>query len=69
MEEKKKQTRSILPDRGWWDVESLAQYLNLNPSAVMQKLSDLGVKTLSFSRLYKHKLFKLEDLGKDQKGL
>ena len=60
----KEQTKEILPTQGMWTVESLANYLELPTKTVQQKLSDFGVKVLSFSTRYKHKLFRLEDLSK-----
>ena len=54
--------RSPLPSHGIWSVEELANYLELPPAGVQQKLSDLGIKVMSFSSRYKHKLFRLEDL-------
>ncbi len=58
----KEQIKDILPAQGIWTVESLAKYLELPPAAVLQKLSDLGIKVLSLSSRYKHKLIRLEDL-------
>jgi hypothetical protein len=58
----KGQIKDILPTQGIWTVESLANYLELAPGVVQQKLSDYGIKVLSFSARYKHKLFRLEDL-------
>jgi hypothetical protein len=60
----KEQTKEILPTQGMWTVESLANYLELPPKTVQQKLSDYGIKVLNFSTRYKHKLFRLEDLQK-----
>jgi hypothetical protein len=60
----KEQTKEILPTKGMWTVESLAKYLELPPTIVQQKLSDFGIKVLSFSTRYKHKLVRLEDLQK-----
>jgi len=54
--------KPILPDKGIWTVEGLAKYLGQPNFKVMQVLSDNGVKVVSFSTLYKHKLFRLEDL-------
>jgi RNase P/RNase MRP subunit p30 len=54
--------RELLPEKGIWSVESLARYLGLPSSRVMQVLSDNGVKVIGFSSRYKHKLFRLEDL-------
>jgi len=64
--EDKKQARDILPDRGIWTVEDLSRYLGIPPDALQQKLSELGIKTLSLSRLYRHKLIRLEDLKKKE---
>lgn len=61
---RKEQMKEILPAQGIWTVEALANYLELPPPAVQQKLSDSGVKVLSFSSRYKHKLIRLEDLLK-----
>jgi hypothetical protein len=58
--------KDILPAQGMWTVESLANYLELPPQVVQQKLSDNGVKVLSFSSRYKHKLVRLEDLYKKE---
>jgi len=58
----KEQMKEILPAQGIWTVEGLANYLELPPQVVQQKLSDNGVKVLSFSSRYKHKLIRLEDL-------
>lgn len=58
----KKEVKEILPDSGIWTVEDLANYLGLPSGLVQQKLSNLGIKVLSFSRLYRHKLIRLEDL-------
>jgi len=66
--EKEKQMREILPDRGIWTVEDLAIYLGLPASTVQQKLSDLGINILNFSRMYKQRLFRLEELRKENKG-
>lgn len=60
----KEQTKEILPTQGMWTVESLANYLELPPQTVQQKLSDFGIKVLTFSTRYKHKLVRLEDLCK-----
>ena len=65
--EKERQMREILPDRGIWSVEDLAIYLGLPASTVQQKLSDLGVDVLNFSRMYRQKLFRLEELTKNNK--
>ena len=58
----KEQMKEILPAQGIWTVEGLANYLELPPQVVQQKLSDNGIKVLSFSSRYKHKLIRLEDL-------
>lgn len=65
--EKKRQMREILPDRGIWTVQDLATYLDQPASTVQQKLSDLGINVLNFSRLYRQKLFRLEELRKENK--
>ena len=62
----KGEIKGILPAQGIWTVESLANYLELPPQVVQQKLSDFGIKVLSFSSRYKHKLISLEDLRKKE---
>lgn len=57
-----KELKSPLPSEGIWSVKDLANYLELPPTGVMQHLSDIGIKIISFSSRYKHKLFRLEDL-------
>jgi hypothetical protein len=57
-----KKPRAILPADGIWTVEDLARWLGMASTLVQQKLSDNGVKVLSFSSRYKHKLIRLEDL-------
>ncbi len=57
-----KELKAPLPSEGIWTVEDLAGYLGLPPTGVMQHLTEMGVKVLSFSSRYKHKLFRLEDL-------
>ena len=57
-----KQIGEILPAKGIWSVEDLANYLDLPPASVQQKLSDLGIGVVAFSSRYKHKLFRIEDL-------
>jgi hypothetical protein len=52
----------ILPSKGVWSVEGLANFLGLPPAIVQQKLSDLGIGVVAFSSRYKHKLFRIEDL-------
>ena len=64
MGEEREQLKEILPAQGIWTVEGLANYLDLSPQIVQQKLSDYGIKILSFSSRYKHKLVHLEDLRK-----
>ncbi len=61
-----KRINEILPAKGVWTVEGLADYLGLPPATVQQKLSDLGIGVLA-SR-YKHKLFRIEDLKKMRKA-
>jgi len=63
-EKEQKLIKEILPTQGMWTIESLANYLELPPKTVQQKLSDFGIKVLSFSTRFKHKLVRLEDLGK-----
>jgi hypothetical protein len=60
----KEQIKEILPAQGIWTLESLANYLELPPQVIQQRLSDFGIKVLSFSSRYKHKLVRLEDLSK-----
>jgi len=60
----KEELKSILPAQGIWTVEALANYIELPPHVVQQKLSDMGIKVLSFSVRYKHRLVRLEDLQK-----
>jgi len=55
--------KEILPKEGMWTVEDLAGYLGMQPSILMQKLTDKGIKTLSFSSRYRHKLIRLEDIA------
>ena len=62
----KKELRDILPSIGIWTVEDFAHYLGARPAIVMQELSDLGVPIISFSRLYRYKVFHLEDLKKEK---
>ena len=64
MEKEQEQIKEILPTQGLWTIESLANYLELPPKVVEEKLSDFGIKVLSFSTRFKHKLVRLEDLGK-----
>ena len=61
---KKEQMKEILPAQGIWTVESLANYLELPPRIVQEKLFDFGIKVLTLSSRYKHKLVRLEDLQK-----
>ena len=61
----KKPTQDILPSTGIWTVEGLADYLGLDAGVVQQKLTDLGVKVISFSTRYRKKIFRLEDLRND----
>ena len=64
MEKGQNEGRGILPSTGIWSVEDLALYLGLPSATVQDKLSDAGVKVISFSSRYKHKLFNLEHLAK-----
>ena len=54
--------KDILPSIGIWSVEDFANYLGMGPVYVQQKLSDMGVKVMAFSRNYRNKLFRLEEL-------
>jgi len=64
MEEEENQgSRIILPISGIWTVQDLAEYLDIDPSALQQKLSDHGVRVMAFSNRYKHKLLRLEDVA------
>jgi len=67
MDDTKRTPRELLPEKGIWSVESLARFLALPSSRVMQVLSDNGVKVIGFSSRYKHKLFRLEDLRSNGK--
>lgn len=62
MEETKKVMRDVLPYEGVWTVQDLANYLGMPARKVMQSLSDMKVPIVSFSRMYRNKLFRLEDL-------
>ncbi len=62
METPKKILKDVLPYEGVWTVQDLADYLGLPANTVIEKLSNLGVPIFSFSRMYRHKLFRLEDL-------
>jgi len=64
MEETKKVMRDVLPYEGVWTVQDLANYLGMPARKVMQSLSDMKVPIVSFSRMYRNKLFRLEDLKK-----
>ena len=57
-----KKPRAILPANGIWTVEDLARWLGMASGIVQQLLSDKGVKVMSFSSRYRHKLIRLEDL-------
>jgi hypothetical protein len=59
-----KTTKGILPAKGLWSIEDLANYLGLPSAVVQQKLSDLGIEVIPFSSRYKHKLIRMEDLKK-----
>ena len=63
MEDEQKQTRDILPSQGIWSVEDLALYLGLPSATVQDKLSNAGVRVISFSSRYKHKLFNMGHLA------
>lgn len=64
MKKKEKILKDVLPYEGIWTVQDLADYLGLPANSVMEKLSNLEIPILSFSRMYRHKLFRLEDLRK-----
>lgn len=57
-----KKPRAILPDKGIWTVGDLANWLGIKGILVQQILSDKGIKVISFSSRYKHKIFRMEDL-------
>ena len=61
-EKKERVIGEILPEKGLWTVESFAAYLKMSPADVQQKLTDAGVKVISFSSRYRAKFFRLEDL-------
>ena len=63
MGNERKGVRDILPSTGIWSVEDLALYLSLPSATVQQKLSNAGVKVISFSSRYKHKLFNMGHLA------
>ena len=52
----------ILPTEGICSIKELSRYLDLPANTVQQKLIEFGIDILSFSRLHKHKLIRLEDL-------
>ncbi len=54
--------KDILPATGVWTIEDFSRWLGVKTNVVQQKLSDLGVPIISFSRLYRYKIFRLEDL-------
>lgn len=62
MTKEKKELRDILPASGIWTVEDFANYTGLKPVVAIQRLSEFGVKIFHFSRLYRYKIFRLEDL-------
>ena len=57
-----KKSRAILPANGIWTVEDLANWLGIDGNHCQQALSNRGIKVITFSSRYKHKLFRLEDL-------
>jgi hypothetical protein len=63
VESDQRRVREILPSTGIWSVEDLALYLGLPSATVQQKLSNAGIKVISFSSRYKHKLFNVEHLA------
>jgi hypothetical protein len=62
MDERK--LRDILPSEGIWTVDDFAKYLGVRSAVVQQTLSDMGVEVLLFGRLYRYRVFRLEDLKK-----
>lgn len=58
--QKEKIIRSVLPDTGIWTIEDFAEYLDIEPSVLQQQLSEFGVKVMSITNRYKHKLINLE---------
>ena len=62
MATEKRQPRDILPSTGLWTVEDFALYMGLRPEAVQESLTEMGVKSFHFSRFYRHRFFRLEDL-------
>lgn len=62
MATEKKDPRDILPTTGLWSIEDFANYMGMHAESVQEKLSQLGVKTLHFSRKFRHRFFRLEDL-------
>ncbi len=58
----KKNDQPIVPATGIWTVAGLADYLGMQPSILQDKLTDKGVKVLTFSNRYHQKLIRLEDL-------
>jgi len=62
MEKDKKQPREILPTSGLWSIQDFADYMGLRPQIVQEILTEYGVKTFHFSRLYRNRFFRLEDL-------
>jgi hypothetical protein len=62
MEKEEKQARDILPTTGLWSIQDFANYMGISPDSVQEKLTEIGVKTFHFSRRYRHRFFRLEDL-------
>jgi hypothetical protein len=58
----KKELRDILPASGIWTVEDFANYMGLDPKKAIERLSEFGVKIFHFSKFYRYKIFRLEDL-------
>ena len=54
--------KEILPSDGVWTVEDFARWLGTGTANVMQHLSDMNVPVISFGKLYRLKVFRLEDL-------
>lgn len=60
----KKELKDILPSSGIWTVEDMANYLGVRSAVVMEELAKQGILVIHFGRLYRHKIFRLEDLKK-----
>lgn len=60
MDEKK--IKDILPSDGVWTVEDFSRWLGTGTATVMDHLSEMGVPVISFGRIYRMKVFRLQDL-------